>query len=288
MNPYAHPARASKLMRARRTPHKADESDGDDDFDMEAFPHLPGLSGYATRSQERMRRTPGSDESKASSGKSKEAIKAPRPQRAVGDSQAYLGPAIAKMSSGLEDRDRKARPAHLQQRPQTYKLNPKPSPTQSTKLLQSIPADFENTSLDKKAVREPDPVSPVSDSIKSDSTIKARPISYQEDYSAIPSPAVLMSSTAEFTPTRDNTVLHHRESDRRRQSPPPIIMINDDVNDAMHGERVVSENTNYLPYPPLVNIGREAGAGDINEMAVFEPREAGNLAGRYYNVGRAV
>ena len=168
-----------------------------------------------------------------------------------------------------------------------YNLTPEPSPTQSARLMQGNTADFENISLGKKA--GDDPMSPVSDSMKSDSTIKARPVSYQEDYAAVPSPAVLMSCTPEFAPTRDHTIIHDGGSQGGNRSPLPIILINDDAEDISGpGRRAVSENTNNLPYPPLVNIGREAGAGDINEMAVFEPREAGNLAGRYYNVGRAV
>jgi len=271
------------MMRARRTKHRADDSDDEDDIDMEAFPHLPGLPAYAIKKQERLRRTPGgsSDESKTSSSKSKERLKAPKPQVAFGDSQTYLGPAIAKMSSGLDDGNRQARPPQVQQ-PHVRSLTPEPSPTQATRLLQSNPADFESISLSHQA-GVGGPVSPVSDDVKSDTTIKARPISYQEDYNTITSPANQLSSVPGQSPARDNTVIHHGEYGRGRQG--PIIMINDDTHDSeASARRVFSEKMNEYPYP-MVNIGREAGAGDINEMEVFEPREAGLVGGRYYNTG---
>ena len=61
-------------------------------------------------------------------------------------------------------------------------------------------------------------------------------------------------------------------------------MINDDAHDYEDGRKVVFENTNDHPYP-LANVGYEAGVGDLNEMEVFEPREAALVGGRYYNTG---
>lgn len=290
MNPYARASRVSKMMQARRTKHRADDSDDEDEIDMEAFPHLPGLPMYATRRQARFRRTPGgnSDESKTSSSKSKELLKAPRPQVAFGDSQTYLGPAIAKMSSGLDDGNRQARPAPLQQYqpPQPHhvqSLTPDPSPTQSARMLPGSPADFENITLDSKQ-HHVDPVSPVSDDVKSDTTIKARPVSYQEDYTSLQAPAPLLGPAPELSPARNETVIYHGGSGYDGQRRGQIILINDDAHDTEEGKRTVSENTNNHPYP-LVNVGYEAGVGDIDEMEVFEPREAGFVGGRYYNTG---
>ena len=294
MNPYARASRVSKMMQARRTKHRADDSDDDDDIDMETFPHLQGLPVYATRRQEWMRRTPGgsSDDSsgKASSGKAKETLQLRKTQANVDESQAYLGPAIAKMSSGLnDDGNRQARPPppplHQDQQSQPRRLTPEPSPTQSTRLLPARnPADFQDISLDNKQ-HHVDPISPISDDVKSDKTIKARPVSYQEDYTGITSPEATLR-----IPNREDTVVHHEEGRTG-----PIIMINDDAHDTQDGRRTmmsVSENmstntnTNYhhASYP-LVNVGYEAGVGDIDEMEAFEPREAESVGGRYYNTG---
>ncbi len=276
-------------MRAKRTKHRADDSDDEDDIDMEAFPHLPGLPTYHSRAQGRLRRNPGgsSDGSKTSSGSGKELLKALMPQVAFSDSQTYLGPAIAKMSSGLDNGTRKARSPPLQQhqyqQPLVRSLTPEPSPTQSSRLLPSNAADFENINLrDRTPAGEP--VSPVSDAVKSDTTIKARPVSYQEDYNATTTePASRPAPAPDLRPMRNETTIHHSGHQRGQG---PIIMINDDTSDTA-GNRVVSENTNNHPYP-LVNVGLEAGVGDINEIEVFEPREAAMMGGRYYNTGRAL
>ena len=279
MNPYARASRVSKMMQARRTKHRADDSDDEDEIDMEAFPHLPGLPMYATRRQDRFRRTPGGSSNdssgKASSGKAKSPLIAPRAHVNFGDSQTYLGPAIAKMSSGLDEGNRQARPAPLQQYqpPHLRDLTPDPSPTQSAGLLPRSPAGFDDITLDSKR-HAGDPTSPVSDDVKSDTTIKARPVSYQEDFTTVVPPATLLS------PNREDTVVHHNYQSRTG----PIIMINDDAHDTEEGRISASENTNNHPYP-LVNVGYEAGVGYINEMEVFEPREASLVGGRYYNTG---
>ena len=304
MNPYARASRVSKMMQARRTKHRADDSDDDDDIDMEAFPHLQCLPMYATRRQELMRTTPGgsSDDSsgKASSGKAKETLQLRRAPANLDESQAYLGPAIAKMSSGLnDDGNRQARPPptpplhqYQQSQPRRH-LTPDPSPTQSTTLLPAgNPADFQDISFDNKQ-HHVDPISPISDDVKSDTTIKARPVSYQEDYTTLQAPTPLRSPAPEPGPARNETVIHHGAGGHDGQRRGPIIMINDDAHDTEDGRRTMSVSkdmsttTNYHPSYPLVKVGYEAGVGDIDEMEVFEPREAGFVGGRYFNTGGA-
>ena len=306
------------MMRAKRTKHNADTASDDEEemIDMDAVPYLQGLPGYIGRNQERFRHTPGSDQSKSSSDKSKGKKKAahPRYQNQYGDSQTCLGPAIVKTSTGLDEQQ--ARPSAYQQHLMSRDLTPEPSPTQTTRLMYDNTADLETINLNDHTASPQDPISPT-ESERSDTTIKAlrppasnRPISYQEDIA--PSTIKTLENvvrtglrgSADLDQIARQNDHERRLSDDRLQqvndSPTrhgngtPIIMINDDLSDQVARDvqqsvtgirRVRSQNSNELPL--LVNVGREAGAGDLNEIPCWEMGEEGRVGGRYWNAGRS-
>ena len=305
------------MMRAKRTKHSADTASDDEEemIDVDAVPYLQGLPGYVGRNQERFRYAPGSDQSKSSSDKSKgkEKTRHPRYQYQYGDSQAYLGPAIVKTSTGLDEQQ--TRPSAYQQHLMSRELTPEPSPTQATRLMCENTAALETINLNDHNPSPQDPISPI-ESERSDTTIKAlrppasnRPISYQED---IAPSTIKTLETVVRTGLRgsadldqiacqndherrisDDKLQYFNDSPTRHGNGTPIIMINDDLCDRIaHGvqqsvtgiRRVRSQNSNERPL--LVNVGRVAGAGDLNEIPGWEMGEEGRVGGRYWNAGR--
>jgi hypothetical protein len=330
LNPYANRvSRVSKLLRAKRVKHDADDSD-DDEIDMNAFPHLQmaGLPGYVTRSREGMRGSPASEEGRNRNMKGKEAVQPDGYDQE--ESQAYLGPAIKKMSSGLGDAGTRVKvqaPGQVLDRPRSLVLGthcalrtreltpPEASPTVSAHLMRGDRSGFEDVSLDDGRVIAGVGINDMHGhgdfDVKSDTTVKPTTaadggVEYEEDHSALPSPPIGIAiplppptqphtPTSTATPARGDTVLHHYHQDQHQNEPrtpttprPPIIMINDDTDDPVNSSNVQLRNRAQTPIDylgPLINIGNEAGAGDINDIQVFEPREAGNLGGRYWSVG---
>ena len=197
-NPYADPNRRSKMLKARRVQHAADESE--EEVDMEADLHLPGLPGYAMRSQEGMRRSPGSSDDSKGKGRKRQG-------RNAAESHAYLGTVIQKKSSGLNEQvpQHQPQPLRAYQAPVVRDLTPEPSPTAATGLIHPTSAHFEDIDLNDTTIsqlrNDGRAIEYDSDDVKSDTTVKptsTSPVSpipqaqaqvhYEEDSSALQNP----------------------------------------------------------------------------------------------------